>query len=403
MIDWAIDTALAVSLLIAAVLLVRRPIAAQFGAHAAYALWLAPLLRAVTPPLPQLSLPVSAPSLSDAASYVALSTAPAAPADTSWMPLLIAIWLGGALAFLVWHLGRHYRFISAALQDGRPLQVAGVPYDVVASAHVDGPLATGLTHPLILVPADFTSRFDSEQQRIALCHEAMHHRRADIWASAAALLIAAALWFNPLTYLALGAFRRDMEASCDASVLARLGRTVAPTYAETILRCAITPVPRSLCALTSIDELKGRLTMLGSNVGSIRRYAGFAIAGVLAGTGVALAAGPDDQVTEVIEKKIVRHGGGDVKKVREFRVSEDLAKNCPGQRVEIDSKSTGDNPKKASKLIICTDEGEGNAEMIKALEKALADADKRDDPAVELSDDMKAKIRAKISELRAKS
>src|SRR5205085_9818133 len=107
------------------------------------------------------------------------------------------------------------------------------------------------------------------------------HRRRDIWASAAALIITALLWFNPIVHLALGAFRRDMEAACDARVLADTGFGMAPAYAETILRCAATPVPRSLCALTAIDELKGRLTMLNANHGPATRLVGLMVAGAL--------------------------------------------------------------------------------------------------------------------------
>ena len=45
-------TTLAVGLLVTLVLLVRRPFARQFGAKAAYALWLVPLVRFVMPPMP---------------------------------------------------------------------------------------------------------------------------------------------------------------------------------------------------------------------------------------------------------------------------------------------------------------------------------------------------------------
>ena len=58
MIGWAVDTAIAVSLLIGAVLLIRRPFAAAFGARAAYALWLAPAVRAITPQLNFPAMPV---------------------------------------------------------------------------------------------------------------------------------------------------------------------------------------------------------------------------------------------------------------------------------------------------------------------------------------------------------
>ena len=48
---WLIDTALYTGLLIAAVLLLRRPVSRIFGPSMAYALWALPLLRLFLPPI----------------------------------------------------------------------------------------------------------------------------------------------------------------------------------------------------------------------------------------------------------------------------------------------------------------------------------------------------------------
>lgn len=58
-IQWFLETSIAVSLLIGVVLLIRKPVARHIGPHAAYALWLLPLMRFV---LPELAiLPAAAP------------------------------------------------------------------------------------------------------------------------------------------------------------------------------------------------------------------------------------------------------------------------------------------------------------------------------------------------------
>jgi hypothetical protein len=49
---YIVQTTFAVTLLIGAVLLVRRPFATAFGAKAAYALWAIPFLRLIMPPMP---------------------------------------------------------------------------------------------------------------------------------------------------------------------------------------------------------------------------------------------------------------------------------------------------------------------------------------------------------------
>ena len=402
MIAWAAQNALSASVLILVVLLLRRPVAEAFGARAAYALWMAPAARAVLPPisLPTVALP-AAPGVVD----YAIVIEPVAASGLPWLQGLAAIWLGGAALYLAIHWLRHQRFMAEALANGRPLMKAAVPYDVVASASVEGPLATGLIHPLILVPEDFEQRFTPEQQHLALLHEQSHHRRGDIWASLAAMLITAFLWFNPFAHMALRAFRRDMEAACDARVVASAGQGTASPYAETILRSVIRPAPRSLCALTAVDELKGRLMMLDKTHGPARKFAGLAIAAGLTLSGVALAApaaadepkAGDGQQIRHIEIKEVR-GGKDVL-IKRNGEEIDIAAKCPGEKVEIGSEGTDSAKRENVKLVLCTKPGES---MVAALEKAAADFEKRDEIPADRKADMVAKIRAKIAELRAR-
>lgn len=51
MTQWLLDTTLYTGLLIALVLLLRRPVARAFGPQVAYALWALPFLRLVLPPI----------------------------------------------------------------------------------------------------------------------------------------------------------------------------------------------------------------------------------------------------------------------------------------------------------------------------------------------------------------
>lgn len=393
--SWLVSNAMIASLLILVVLAIRRPVAQLFGARAAYALWLAPALRLVLPPLPPGLSPV--PSGGEAVNWVLVTGQRAAEASSAltWLWVVWAIGFGFMLAA---RLIAHHRFLSAALAEGRPYESPGIAYDVVATPAVEGPVATGLIHPLILVPQDFASRFTPEQQHFALWHEQLHHRRGDLWAAAAALVITSILWFNPFAHLALGAFRRDMESACDATLLTSAGRAAAPAYAETILRCAARPVPRSLCALTSIDELKGRLKMLSSNHGKITKVAGLLLAGglVFAGTlavpALAEEAKPTTQTTEI--RKVIHNGPG------KPGDAEAMMKACPGEVIEVsaDGAATADR-KEAARIKLCLKTG-SKAETATRLEQVIADIDKNEmDAAVKA--ELKAKLTAKIAELRA--
>ena len=413
MIAWAISTALSVSILIVVVLLVRRPVARMFGARAAYALWLAPALRAVMPELPAGLAPAPVSSAVGPVEYWIVPAHAAEAAGPGWSAVLGALWLGGAMLFLGLHWWRHQRFLGGVLAQGRRLDIPGVPYDVIASGFVDGPMATGLVHPLIIVPADFEQRFSPDQQRFALWHEQLHHRRGDIWASAAALILTALLWFNPFAHLALGAFRRDMEAACDERLLAEAGHAAAPAYAETILRCAARPVPRSLCALTAIDELKGRLTMLRNNHGPARRITGLLLAAGVSVAGLTLAApaiadeGPNKPGEPTMQIELRPMGGKDIVGRAGPGELEERGATCPGKRFEVlaNFDLKGDGPpaagKKPVKMIICTRGGDNRESSVKELERAVAGIEKNDKLTPATKAQMLARLRARIEQLKS--
>jgi beta-lactamase regulating signal transducer with metallopeptidase domain len=410
MIAWATHNALAASILIVAVLAIRRPVANAFGARAAYALWLAPAARAVLPPMsmPAAALPIGAP-VGGTIDVRLMTAAIENQSVLSWSRVAVAIWLGGAALYLAFNWWRHHRFLEDALANGTPLIVPEIGQDVVASSSVDGPLATGLVHPLILVPADFEQRFTPEQQSLALLHEQAHHRRGDIWASLAAMLVTAFLWFNPFAHMALRAFRRDMEAACDARVIAEAGADTATPYAETILRCVGRPAPRSLCALTAVDELKGRLQMLGTTHGQMRKVAGLLIAGGLTVAGLAVAApaladdpkADDGQKTRRIEiREVIGDEKGEPTIVRRSGDDSSEAKlDCPGEKFDASSEGGNDGRQEKTRFVLCADKGES---LLSALERAAGSIEKRDEMPAESKAEILAKIRAKIAELRAK-
>ncbi|MEI6418103.1 MAG: M56 family metallopeptidase [Sphingomonadales bacterium] len=305
--SWLIETGLAVSLLLALVLLLRRPVARHFGAHAAYALWLLPALRLLLPPLPgwqplfSLASPAAGP-VADIASLPAplpadaITTAVAPPSAVPAAPdllpdagtLLLVLWLLGAAGYLALQLWRYRRFMAAALAEAQLLDAqAGIA--VLLTPVVDGPLAAGFWQRRVLLPADFASRYAPAERRFALLHEAAHHDRFDLWANAAALLVVALNWFNPLAHVAFRAFRADQEQACDATVLAGLGRDARAQYGLTVLKSAATLRPAAVCAMNHKSQLKERIAMMKDrNFTRTRLVMGAAT--VLAAMGLGLAA-----------------------------------------------------------------------------------------------------------------
>ncbi|HLV06411.1 MAG TPA: M56 family metallopeptidase [Croceibacterium sp.] len=259
MMAWLFDTLLYTGLLIAAVLVLRRPVGRWFGPQLAYALWGLPFLRLLMPPI---VLPASlAPARSHAvpldtipgseaatASFMAESATPFAvvPAVTrDWselVPVMASLWAGVALAFLAWRFVTYHKMRDLLLQDARPVGEIGKVRLVEAPA-VSAPVAFGVLDKVIALPPLFMAQTDRAARDLAIEHEFAHHRGHDLLANMAAQLLLALHWFNPLAWYGWRAMRRDQEAACDARVLAGKGREERLRYAALIAGIATGPRP----------------------------------------------------------------------------------------------------------------------------------------------------------------
>lgn len=266
--EWAVQTGVIVTILILFVLIVRRPFARLFGARAAYALWLLPVLRLFMPTivlpahwLPQQSATAPMPS-PKGFDFDFDSAAPSLPnidlspvvtdAPFDWTLFLVIFWVVIGLAWLIFQLRMHSvqkralitqsdtanpDVMAMAKKAADDLGLARMPAHIIVSPHVRGPVVTGLNRPVIALPQDFQTQLNSAQQYFALVHELAHIKRRDLWAAMGALIFRAVNWPNPIVHFAAHKFRTDQEAACDAAVIAVTGGQ-ARSYAETLLQSA---------------------------------------------------------------------------------------------------------------------------------------------------------------------
>ncbi len=236
---------LVLAVAVLAILGLRRLVRERFGALAAYALWLvAPvyLLAGL--------LPVHAPSAVTAPVVTlvgagARGLAPVARQAASLTPLLIAVWMGGALVTAALFAVRQLQFVRAL---GRLTPLDSDP-DILRGEHLGGgPMLLGAIRPRIVVPADFETRFTGPARRLVLEHERVHQTRGDAAVNALVVGLRCLAWFNPLAHLGARRFRVDQEIACDAAVT-----TARPDdrrlYAELLLGAAMTPFPRRSAAI----------------------------------------------------------------------------------------------------------------------------------------------------------
>ncbi|HSJ78726.1 MAG TPA: M56 family metallopeptidase, partial [Erythrobacter sp.] len=265
--------------LIAAVLLLRRPVARWFGPQVAYALWLLPAARLFLPPItlpawmaPRAPLPQPAaiPVPVDAAqTWQAVVDVPAVPVEAApvagfdplgvltGLPLaetLVLVWLAGAGVFLCRRFAAYFDLRDALLAEGREVgRVRGAFASVrlVETPGTPAPLAMGVIDPVIALPPGFMALHDRQARDLALAHELAHHRGGDLLVNVLVQPLFALHWFNPLGRYGWLALRRDQEAACDARVMARRDAQDRAAYAALIARYAGTPVAAGNAALTA--------------------------------------------------------------------------------------------------------------------------------------------------------
>lgn len=392
---WIAQTLFATTLLMALVLAVRPLVRRAFGASAAYALWLVPVL---TPLLPAFSRPETFRG-AVAPMDVVFASAPAAPEG---LALLVWIWAAGALLFAGRLVVDYRRFLARTLHGAFAVDAHG---QVLLSDAVDGPAAAGLFKRCIFVPRDFETRFTAAERDLALRHERKHLERRDLVANAAALLVLALHWFNPLAYLAYGKFREDQELSCDAAVIAAAKPQERAAYGAAMVKSARGPAaPATTCPMSRPTTLKRRLTMINTHrtnryakLGSIASVALVALAGSTLTATSGIAAEP------VVKKVTIRVKEVDgVKGVAEALSKEVDAKCGPvTDRFETTAEVQRDGKPGKSVFILCNKAGAPPADRVATLEKVRVNLESNTDVAAEHRGKLIAALDSAIAKLKA--
>jgi len=382
-IAWLLQNMAAASLAMVAVLALRGLVARAFGAGWAYALWLLPLLHLVLPPLPAAIPDLPLPSLAvliPAAGDQAASLPPQG-GPGQWVPVLLALWAGGAAAFLFVQFLAYRAFLTRLSLASRSAGAwRGLP--LIESDAVEGPIAVGLLDRRIVVPSDFDTRYGEAERRLAAEHEYVHHRRGDIWWNLIALIVLAMNWFNPIAWFAFLAFRADQELACDAAVASGASAEERHAYASALIKSASRPGLISACPLNHADQLKRRLRMMKHHRHSrLRSLGGAAALALLAGAGLTLAAPgiaqpKSEGETRTEQRRIViveggegKAGGDHVVRMRRGPNGEvTLPENCRESEplANVDEQSGN----RRTRIMLCERGGANAATRLQRLQQA---------------------------------
>ena len=106
------------------------------------------------------------------------------------------------------------------------------PVELCANPLVSSPLLIGFFHPCIVLPdADIPEK----AFRYIVLHELTHYKRQDMFYKWLVQITVCLHWFNPLVHLMSREITRACEFSCDEAVLAKMGSANAQDYGKTLL------------------------------------------------------------------------------------------------------------------------------------------------------------------------
>lgn len=321
------------SVLIVAVLILRRLLGRRISPRVRYALWGVVLVRLLLP----VQIPVSAfPSAAELVSQPAALTQTSVPllpttysmeeveagqvpelfrnsegqlhttgsagtvkpsADGTqavvtpvWLSpaqLLLGIWGTGAVALGLVLLGSNLRFFAKIRRIRRPVSLPQCPLPVYLADGLPSPCLFGLFRPAIYLTPEVPD-LPEEQQRHILTHELTHFRQKDhIW-SALRCLALTLHWYNPLVWVAVVLSKQDGELSCDAGAIKLLGETQRIPYGRTLVALVARRGPRPgdllSCSTTMAQNKKAiqaRISQIAHRP-ETRKTALFAAASLLA-------------------------------------------------------------------------------------------------------------------------
>lgn len=178
--------------------------------------------------------------------FAAWLSVPISGISSTWLLLVFAVWLAGALMLLghlVWQVWQ-----AAALQWHGTVLGAGAAFEIVqecrsmlgirrpirlcSSTRIDSPLTFGSLAPVIVLPANFGNWSEPCLRRFII-HELAHIRRHDWLQQTLAQILVAMVWFWPPAWWFLNRAQWYAELACDDMVLRYSGERVA--YARDLL------------------------------------------------------------------------------------------------------------------------------------------------------------------------
>ena len=144
------------------------------------------------------------------------------------MTVLAIVWLTGT-AVITGYCSVRYIDLKRKLKNANR-----IGKNIYESEKVKAPFVFGLFVPKIYLP----DVLNNTEREYILRHEKTHIKHGDWISKIVGMAVVAVHWFNPLVWLAYVLFERDIEMSCDESVVANMDAEVKKAYTMSLVTYA---------------------------------------------------------------------------------------------------------------------------------------------------------------------
>ncbi|EHQ89048.1 DUF5301 domain-containing protein [Desulfosporosinus youngiae] len=202
-----------------------------------------------------------------------------------WMDVFSLIWLAGIIVLL------SYSVLSYIKIKRQLLTATLVKDNIYESDQIGTAFVCGFIHPKIYVPVSVR---DADLSYI-LEHERTHIQRRDYLIKPLAFLALILHWFNPLMWLSFAFMSRDMEMSCDESVLQKMNQDAKGGYSNSLLSLSVKR--NGLFAANPLAFGESHVKARIKNVLNYKKPVFWVVIAstiVLIGAGIALLSNPSD-------------------------------------------------------------------------------------------------------------
>jgi len=184
----------------------------------------------------------------------ALSLAPEIPSETvsrvsqqmvttpieqglSFINIVAVVWVTVGVAFLGYGIISYFK-LKSKIFDGVLYQE-----NIYYSEKIESPFVCGFIKPKIYLPYGLAE----ETQNHVLQHEKTHIKYADHIVKVIGFVLLCVHWFNPLVWVSYFLFCKDIELSCDESVVKNYDAIGCKQYAKALLELGVNKVRLSAC------------------------------------------------------------------------------------------------------------------------------------------------------------